>query len=102
MKGDDLEAEVPVAPWEAVAGSKANVMTADGVVSVRVPEGSRSGMRLRVRGKGLARAGGGRGDFYAVVRLALPDNLDAEQRELLERAGRGAGVSGGARIREAS
>ena len=102
VKGEDLEAEVPVAPWEAVAGSKANVMTADGVVSVRVPEGSRSGMRLRVRGKGLTRAGGGRGDFYAVVRLALPDNLDAEQRELLERAGRGAGVSGGARIREAS
>jgi len=103
-RGDDLEADVPVAPWEAVEGASVRVRTADGVVAVKVPPDTRAGARLRLRGKGLTRPGGGRGDFYGVVRLVLPDTLDDEQRELLRRMGERADarVTGGARAEDAA
>ncbi|MEE8312495.1 MAG: J domain-containing protein [Candidatus Binatia bacterium] len=104
VRGDDLEAEVPVAPWEAVAGASVKVRTADGVVAVKVPPDTRAGARLRLRGKGLSKARGGRGDFYAVVRLVLPETLDDEQRELLRLLGEKGRVrvAGGARTEDAA
>jgi curved DNA-binding protein len=97
--GHDIEAELPLAPWEAFKGTKVDVRTPDGVVTVTVPPETRAGARLRLRGKGLSDGRGGRGDFYAVVQLVLPGNLDQRQRELLaELAETGPGaVSGGAR-----
>jgi DnaJ-class molecular chaperone len=96
--GDDVEADVPVAPWEALAGCRVDVRTPDGVVTLTVPPGTRAGTRLRLRGRGLSDGRGGRGDFLAVVRLALPEELSPEQRELLLRAG-SAGAAHGARMR---
>jgi len=99
LSGADIEADVPLAPWEALAGARVDVRTPDGVVTLTVPPGTRAGTRLRLRGRGLDDGHGGRGDFFAVVRLALPDALTAEQRELLARAGSAgsASVHGGAR-----
>jgi len=99
VRGDDLEAEVPVAPWEAVEGTAATVRTAAGTISIKVPPDTRAGAKLRVRGKGLSKSHGGRGDFYAIIRLVLPAGLDDEQRALLHKLGEsvGKGVSGGAR-----
>jgi len=96
--GHDVEADVPVAPWEALAGCRVDVRTPDGTVTLSVPPGTRAGARLRLRGRGLHDAHGGRGDFLAVVRLALPDELTPEQRELLLRAGT-AGAAGRTRVR---
>jgi DnaJ-class molecular chaperone len=75
----------------------------DGVLTVTVPPGARAGTKLRLRGKGLWRApgeGGGRGDFHAVLRLALPENLNARQRKLIEELGLAgpSEVRGGARV----
>jgi DnaJ-class molecular chaperone len=97
--GDDIEADVPVAPWEALAGARIDVRTPDGVVTLTVPAGTKAGQRLRLRGRGLADGRGGRGDFHAVIRLALPDDLSERQAELLrELAGTGpSAVTGGAR-----
>lgn len=99
VHGADVEADVPVAPWEAVAGCKVDVRTLDGVATVSVPPETRAGARLRMRGRGLEDGRGVRGDFYVVIRLALPDALTERQRELLkETAGAGTGaVKGGAR-----
>ena len=73
VEGGDVEADVPIAPWEAVLGAKVRVRTPDGAVTLTVAPGSKAGARLRMRGKGFETSGGTRGDFYAVLRFALPE-----------------------------
>jgi curved DNA-binding protein len=99
VQGLDLEARVPLAPWEALAGAKVDVRTARGVVTLSVPPDSRSGKRLRLRGQGFSDGKGGRGDCHVRIELDLPRNLNAEQQELLVALGRAgaADVVGGAR-----
>ena len=94
-----IEADVPLAPWEALAGTKVDVRTASGTAVATIPSGTQAGDKLRLRGQGLAQKGGGRSDFYIVARIALPDGLSDRQKELLVEAGQ-AGAStvvGGAR-----
>jgi DnaJ-class molecular chaperone len=95
----EIEADVPVAPWEAVTGTTARVRTPRGAAQLKIAADTREGARLRLRGQGLARPGGDRGDFYVVVRLALPSTLSDEQRKLLKKVGESgaAAVQGGAR-----
>ncbi len=100
LRGRDLEADVPIAPWEAMASTEVEVRTARGVAKTRVPAGSEAGTKLRLRGQGFADGEGGFGDFFIVLRYALPRDLTPRQRELLgelAQAGPGA-VSGGARV----
>ncbi|MGH2936831.1 MAG: DnaJ C-terminal domain-containing protein [Solirubrobacterales bacterium] len=85
LDGDDLVVEVPVAPWEAALGATVPVPTLDrGVAQVKVPAGSSSGRRLRLRGEGMPGPGGRRGDLYAVVRIVVPKRLEQRERELFE------------------
>ena len=81
--GSDLEARATVAPWDALLGTKVDVRTARGTVTVKIPPGSRARNRLRVRGHGLADDAGGRGDFYVVVEIDLPATLDERRKDLL-------------------
>jgi len=74
--------EVPVAPWEAALGAEVEVPTLDGRVSVKIPAGSRAGQKLRVRGKGLPRPGGGEGDLYAVLQVVTPSVLSEREKQL--------------------
>ncbi len=98
--GNDVEADVPIAPWEALSGAKVEVATLDGTLVVTIPPGTRSGARLRLRGKGLHDGQGGRGDLLLKVRVALPDGLSERQQELIrEMAQAGPSrVVGGARV----
>jgi curved DNA-binding protein len=57
-------------------------------VLLTVPAGSRSGRKLRLRGRGLATGHGGRGDLYALVRIDVPAHLGARERELFEELSR--------------
>ena len=82
VSGHDLYLEVPVAPWEAALGAEVQIPTLDGRVSVKVPSGSRAGQKLRVRGKGLPRPGGGEGDLYAVLQVVTPSVLSEREKEL--------------------
>jgi curved DNA-binding protein len=84
VRGDDLEAELPIAPWEAVLGTRAAVPTIDGKVEMTVPPGARSGQRLRLRGQGLNKRGGGRGDEYVRLKIVVPKDVSAEERRLYE------------------
>jgi curved DNA-binding protein len=78
VHGRDLEVDLPVTIPEAVNGAEVRLPTFEGPVSLRVPKGAQSGMRLRLRGKGLPELKGGtRGDLYAVVLLVLPSESDA-------------------------
>ena len=83
-EGDDLVVEVPVAPWEAALGATVPVPTLDGSVKVKVPAGSSSGRRLRLRGEGMGGPGGRKGDLYASVRIVVPKVLEKRERELFE------------------
>ena len=98
IDGNDVEADLPVAPWEAVLGTKLGVRTPDGLVTLTVAPGSRAGTRLRLRGKGFDDGRGGRGDFYAVVRLALPELTERQDELMREMAKAGTSLpKGGAR-----
>jgi len=84
LKGDDLQVDLPIAPWEAALGAKVPVQTLTGTAQVTVPPGSSSGRRLRLRGEGLPKEGGGKGDLYAVVSIKVPKKLTRTERDLFE------------------
>ncbi|MEM8542942.1 MAG: DnaJ C-terminal domain-containing protein [Cyanobacteria bacterium P01_H01_bin.119] len=85
FEGDNLVCEVPIAPDEAVLGSKIDVPTPDGLVTVNVPAGVRSGQSLRLRGKGWPDRKGGRGDQFVRMIISPPKNLSSEERSLYEK-----------------
>lgn len=77
-EGKDLAVDLPVTIPEAVNGAEVRLPTFEGPVSLRVPKSAQSGMRLRLRGKGVPDLRGGpRGDLYAVVQVVLPAESDA-------------------------
>ena len=81
IEGSNLLALLPIAPWEAVLGGKVPVETLDGKLTVTIPPGSQAGQQLRLRGKGLPVKGGQRGDLLAELRIVVPKNPTAEEKE---------------------
>jgi DnaJ-class molecular chaperone len=75
-RGDDIHLELPISLPEAVLGAKVPVPTIDGPVRITVPPGSNSGQTLRLKGRGLARRDGGRGDQYVRLMVVLPERPD--------------------------
>ena len=97
LRDDDVEADIVVAPWELLDGTKVDVAVPGGTVVAKLPAGTKAGQRLRLRGQGLARADGSRGDLFLCVRLGLPEVLTEHQQQLLRELGKDAGsVRGGA------
>ena len=76
--GDDIRLDLPISLGEAVLGAKIKVPTPAGPVMASVPENSSSGRTLRLRGKGVVRRNGTRGDVYATLKIALPEKPDKE------------------------
>jgi curved DNA-binding protein len=79
---DDVQIQLPVTPWEAALGTKVEVPTLDGPVKMTIPEGSQGGQRLRLRGQGLRRRHGGRGDQYLQLKIVIPPKLSAKEKEM--------------------
>ncbi|MGD8372803.1 MAG: DnaJ C-terminal domain-containing protein [Syntrophobacterales bacterium] len=82
VEGHDLLVEVPVTPWEAALGATVEVPVMDGTVNLKIPAGSQSGQRLRLRGKGLPKKGSERGDLFARLKIAVPKDLNEREKEL--------------------
>jgi len=82
---DDIQMELPVAPWEAALGAKVSVPTMEEPVEMKIPAGAQGSQRLRLRGKGLNKRGGGRGDEYVKIKIVIPPKLTPKERELLEK-----------------
>jgi curved DNA-binding protein len=82
---DDVQIELPVAPWEAALGAKVMAPTLDGPVEMKIPAGTQGGQRLRLRGQGLNRRGGGRGDEYVKIKIVIPPTLTPQEKELFEK-----------------
>ena len=82
VEGRDLHVELPLAPWEAALGTTAAVDTPGGEAKVKVPAGTSSGRRLRLRGRGLPNPRGTPGDLLAEVKIMVPGKLSREERRL--------------------
>ena len=81
--GDDIEITLPITIDEAVLGGKVTAPTIDGPVSVTIPKGASSGRTLRLRGRGVARAGAPEGDALIELRIVAPPVHDAGLAEYL-------------------
>jgi molecular chaperone DnaJ len=86
--GLDLHITVPIAVHEAALGARIDVPALAGAARLRVPAGTQSGQRFRLRGRGIPAASGESGDLVVEVRLVLPPALDERSKSLLEEFGR--------------
>ena len=84
LDGRDLYTELRLAPWEAALGTAVAVDTPGGEVKVKVPAGTSSGRRIRLRGRGLPNPRGKPGDLFAEARIMVPPRLSRAERRLFE------------------
>jgi DnaJ-class molecular chaperone len=85
-KGDDIVYTLPVTAPEAALGTTIEVLTLRGKVSMKVPASTSSGRTFRLRGYGMPRVkAGGAGDQLVTVKIVMPTELTAAERELYER-----------------
>jgi len=82
-EGDDIVIDLPITIDEAVLGGKVTAPTISGQVRVTVPKDSSSGQTLRLKGKGVKRSGGGRGDQRCELKIVLPDKIDSELEDMM-------------------
>jgi len=88
-EGDDLHLTLPIAIHEAALGAKIEIPSLEGTTRLRVPPGTQSGQRFRLRDRGVpAGPDGRRGDLVIEARLVLPKLLDERSKELLREFGR--------------
>jgi molecular chaperone DnaJ len=91
-EGLDVVATVPLNVVQATLGSKISVKTLDGKkATVRIPAGTSSGRRFRIRGQGIPK-GEHRGDMIVETTITVPESLTDEQRALMERFAEAAGL----------
>ena len=81
----DLHCTVPVNIAQAALGATIDLLTFDGLQTVKIPEGSQPGARLRLKGLGVPKVNGsGRGDLYVHLDVRVPQKLTRDQRRLFE------------------
>jgi DnaJ-class molecular chaperone len=81
---DNLEVEVPVPFTVAALGGEITVPTLRSKLKMKIPEGTQSGQSFRLKGQGITKQGGARGDLMARVRITVPKHPTDEQKKLLE------------------
>jgi len=91
-EGNDIYALVEISFIQAILGDELRVPVVDpaaesgvGLVKLKVPAGTQPGAEFRLRGKGMPKLGGGRGDAYIRLKITIPQKLTRQQKELLER-----------------
>jgi curved DNA-binding protein len=84
VDGHNLVYELELAPWEAAVGAEIAVPTLDGRVNIKIPAGTASGQKLRVRGRGM----GKEGDLFVLTRIVVPHKLTDAQKKRWEQLAR--------------
>ena len=88
-KGDNIYVKVPVTITEAALGAKVDVPTIDGTSTIKIPQGTQSGQRLRLREKGApSLRGNARGDEFVEVQVVVPKVADERTKEILRELSR--------------
>ncbi|HEX9046114.1 MAG TPA: J domain-containing protein [Verrucomicrobiae bacterium] len=80
VDGHNLVHELELAPWEAALGAEIAVPTLEGHVNIKIPAGTSSGQKLRVRGRGLGKDG----DLLVITKIVVPRKLSDGQKKLWE------------------
>jgi molecular chaperone DnaJ len=84
--GFDIYCEVPVSFSQAALGAELSVPTLTGRVEVKIPHGTQSGKKMRLKGKGIQKLGGhGTGDQIIIIHVETPTKLSNEQEELFDK-----------------
>jgi len=81
--GLDVLLDVPISMYEALLGTKVEVPTLDGPVTLTIPPGTSSHAKLRIKGRGVERAAE-KGDQHCIVKIVVPKGLDDEDKSLVE------------------
>jgi curved DNA-binding protein len=81
--GKDIYVDLPIAPWEAALGGSVTVPTLNGSIKLTIPEGSKSGGKMRLKGRGLP--GTVPGDQYVVLKVVVPEAKTAAQRDYYQK-----------------
>jgi curved DNA-binding protein len=84
VEGRDVYVDLLLTPWEGALGASVPVETPGGEASVRVPRGTSSGRRLRLRGRGLPNPRGTPGNLFAEAKIMVPNKLTKEEHQLFE------------------
>ncbi|MCP4201054.1 MAG: DnaJ domain-containing protein [bacterium] len=84
LDDSNLHTIIPITPWEAALGGQAKIRTLDGEVTVKIPAGSSSGRKVRLKGKGFPKKNGVNGDLFGEIKIMVPTELTDRDRELFE------------------
>ena len=88
-KGDNIYVRLPVTVTEAALGAKVDVPTLDGPSAIKIPPGTQSGQKLRLRGKGVPSLRGNvRGDQFVEIQVVVPRVQDERSKEILRELAR--------------
>ena len=85
LQGYDLYTDLYLTPWEAALGTRANVKTIEDETKVYIPQGTESGEKDRIPGKGYKKASGTRGDLVAEIKIMIPKKLTEEEKNMFEK-----------------
>ena len=85
FKGDNLMAEIPITPPEAVLGADIAVPTPDGKVTMTVPPGVNSGQSLRLKGKGWRKPNNQRSDLMVKLKIVTPKDISDTEKEYYQK-----------------
>lgn len=85
FQGDNLTAEIPITPEEAVLGAEITVPTPDGKVTMKIPAGVDSGQSLRLKGKGWRKPNQQRSDLMVKLKIVTPKDLSQTEREYYQK-----------------
>ena len=83
IEGGNVFSDLRIAFDRAILGTVATVATIDGKAEVKIPAGTSSGKKLRLRGKGMPDHAGGPGDHYVTVQIDVPNDLDDDDKKAL-------------------
>jgi molecular chaperone DnaJ len=90
-KGNDIYCQIPINLAQAILGSKIRIKTIDGKVDLKIPAGTQTGTKFKLKGRGVE-AGGKRGDQFVEVKVDIPKNLSVEDKKLIEQFARKTGM----------
>ena len=80
VEGKDIYLNLPVTPWEAALGATISVPTLGGLVELKIPAGSQTGRKMRLKGRGLP--GKTAGDQYVLLKIYIPEPKNDQQKQL--------------------
>lgn len=82
VEGNDVYLNLPVTPWEAALGAKVEVPTLAGAVELKIPAGSQTGQKMRLKGRGLPAKTPG--DQYVLLKIYIPEPQNEQQKQLYQ------------------